>query len=125
MTPLMDADYYRRVWREHFQRRIPNKATMLQLITSISSILSMKPKAWLVVGMTCLLSISQVDGGSQVRTAQELTITASFSDKESVAPGEPIELTLSRPLSGSEGRVAVMIGETDLTGLFTADGVSL
>jgi len=98
---------------------------MLQLITSFSSILSMKPKAWLVVGMTCLLSISQVDGGSQDRTAQELTITASFSDKESVAPGEPIELTLSRPLSVSEGRVAVMIGETDLTGLFTAHGLSL
>jgi hypothetical protein len=98
---------------------------MVKPITYINSILAVKPRAWLVAGLACLLSIFYVGGGRQVRAAQEMTITASFAGKESVAPDEPIELTLSRPLLAAEGRVAVLIGATDLSGLFAAQGLSL
>ena len=66
-----------------------------------------------------------VEGHRPSRGAQELTVTTSFADKEAVAPGEPIELTLNRPLDAAEGRLAVLVGTSDLTGLFTAKGLSL
>jgi hypothetical protein len=58
--------------------------------------------------------------------AQErsLLITASFADKV-VKPDEPIELLLSRPLGESEGRLAVIIGTTDVTSLFTQEKLRL
>ncbi len=46
-----------------------------------------------------------------------LRITADFTSKEAIGPGDPIELQLSRPLAPSEGRLAVLVGATDLTGL--------
>ncbi len=58
-------------------------------------------------------------------TPQELTVTGDFTEKESVAPSEPIELRLSRPLQPSEGRLAVVVGESDLTALFAATETSL
>ena len=48
----------------------------------------------------------------------ELTISASFADKQ-VAADEPIEFRLNRPLSKAEGSLAVIIGQADLTALFT------
>ena len=48
----------------------------------------------------------------------ELTVTASFSEKQFVKPSEQIELLLSRGLKESEGTVAVLIGFTDVTSLF-------
>jgi hypothetical protein len=56
--------------------------------------------------------------GLRVRASgQELTVTANFTSKESVTPKEPIELYLSRVLAPAEGRLAVLIGQTDLTRL--------
>ena len=51
----------------------------------------------------------------------QLIVTASFSEKSVVRPDEQIELTLSRRLQGSEERVAVLIGTTDVSSLFTQD----
>jgi hypothetical protein len=51
-------------------------------------------------------------------------VQASFADK-TVAPDEPIELTLSRELAPNEGRLAVIIGATDLTDLFLVSAKSL
>lgn len=56
--------------------------------------------------------------------AQDLTVQASF-DGKTVASGEAIELTLNRQPSPTEGRLAVVVGQTDLTDLFVADGNSL
>lgn len=58
--------------------------------------------------------------------AQELTVAADFAAKASVAPNEQIGLTINRPLSPAEGRLAVLIGHTDATNLFAAtpDGLS-
>jgi len=57
---------------------------------------------------------------------QELTVEADFAAKESVAQNEQIGLTINRPISAAEGRLAVLIGHTDATSLFaaTANGLS-
>lgn len=65
------------------------------------------------------------DGKSvNANRVQELTVTASF-DGKTIAPDEIVQLTLSRLVSPAEGRIAIVIGQTDLTDLFIADGTSL
>ncbi len=51
-----------------------------------------------------------------------ITVSASFSAKDSVRPDEHIELKLSRSLERAEGTLAVFIGETDWTRLFSVAG---
>ncbi|MGH9767843.1 MAG: hypothetical protein ACREAB_10455, partial [Blastocatellia bacterium] len=55
----------------------------------------------------------------------QLAIGASFADKQSIAPDELIELTANRPLAQGEGRLAVVVGATDLTDLFIVSAQSL
>jgi hypothetical protein len=55
---------------------------------------------------------------------QSLLIAASFADKV-VNPDESIELLLSRPEEKSEGRLAVIIGTTDVTTVFTHEKLKL
>jgi hypothetical protein len=50
----------------------------------------------------------------------ELTITASFAGKQAITPLEQIDLTVNRPLAPTEGRLAIFIGLTDMTALFTS-----
>jgi hypothetical protein len=54
----------------------------------------------------------------------ELIATANFADKL-VRPDESIEVLLSRALNEAEERVAVLIGSTDVTGLFTQEKLRL
>ena len=51
--------------------------------------------------------------------AADLVITASFSEADIVTKDEPIELRWNRPLLRTEGHIAVIIGTTDVTSLFT------
>src|SRR5215472_6631509 len=60
-------------------------------------------------------------GATMALADSQLIVTASFSEKSVVRPDEQIELTLSRSLQGSEERVAVLIGTTDVSSLFTQD----
>lgn len=53
-----------------------------------------------------------------------LTITPGFAGKISLTPTEQIALTLSRPLQLNE-RIAVVIGQTDLSSLFTLNGETM
>jgi hypothetical protein len=55
----------------------------------------------------------------QSASDSNLKITASIEDGQAISPDDKIELRLSRELKGSEGRLAVLIGQTDLTSLFT------
>lgn len=48
------------------------------------------------------------------------TVTASFSEIQTISPDEPIDLSLDRPLAPAEGRLAVFIGSMDATILFTS-----
>jgi hypothetical protein len=54
---------------------------------------------------------------------RELSVTASFSDQHAVQTSEPIELLLSRPLKASDERLGILIGNTDVSSLFS--GVNL
>ncbi len=74
--------------------------------------------AWLAAGAAGLLVCAFIDWRTRA-AIQDLTVTTSFANENPVTPGEQIELRLSRPLQPSEGRLAVMIGQTDLTSLFT------
>src|SRR5947208_11757549 len=58
-------------------------------------------------------------------TEGELTVTANFTDKQSVKPLDQIELLLNRALNSSEERIAVLIGTTDVSSLFTQDKLRL
>ena len=62
----------------------------------------------------CLVTVP-VPGFSQ--EIQDLQITAGFGD-EWLSYNQSIKLNLSRPLQPSEGRLAVFIGDTDMTDLF-------
>src|SRR4029450_3175424 len=52
-------------------------------------------------------------------------VEAGFANKRSIAPDEPIELTVNRPLARGEGRLAVVVGAFDLTDLFVLAAQSL
>jgi len=72
-----------------------------------------------------LLSITPLaTGWASGDSPTELALTANFTDRE-VDADFAIRLNLSRPLQATEGRLAVLIGETDFTNLFTPTGSSL
>ncbi len=53
--------------------------------------------------------------------AETISVNADFSGRE-VLPTENIALTFNREIKSNEGRVAVFIGDTDLTSLFVFNG---
>lgn len=69
------------------------------------------------------LPLTYFSGSVSANRVQDLTVKASF-DGKTVTPDEAVELTLSRQPATAEGRIAVVIGSTDLTDLFVADGNS-
>ena len=75
----------------------------------------------------CLAAaLSLMDFGASVSANRltDLTVKAGF-DSKTVSPDEPVELILSRQPSPAEGRIAIIVGSTDLTDLFTVEGTSL
>ncbi len=88
-----------------------------------------QPCAVLLAGLLVLCNSGWLRPGlaqeiSSSRPAENLTVAATFADRR-VAPNEPIEFHLSRPLIQAEGVLAVVIGTSDLTSLFTAANKSL
>jgi hypothetical protein len=61
----------------------------------------------------------------QESRAQAPGVQASFADKQSIAPDETFELTIDRPLAAGAGRLAVLVGATDMTDLFVVSAQSL
>src|SRR5688572_2311166 len=51
-----------------------------------------------------------------------LAVTAGFGAAGSVSTADAVMLTLSRPLVVAEGRLAILVGATDWTDLFTVRG---
>ena len=81
----------------------------------------LKSCAWLTIGLVWASIYLATDGAAQQQTAQpELVVQASFNAQIPVSPDAQIELRLNRPLANAEGRVAVLLGQTDLTALFIA-----
>jgi len=84
------------------------------------------PGALVVVTLLCLPRQGEAQ---EIAAAQppgrELTVTASFAERSSVTRHEPIALHLNRPLQPEEGKLAVLVGATDVTNLFTATAEAL
>ena len=81
------------------------------------------PAASLVAGVSLLLISASTELFGQTGTP-EIKVEASFAEKR-VTTNEHIELGLSRLLRESEGRLAILIGTTDVSSLFTQDGLRL
>lgn len=66
-------------------------------------------------------------GALRAQAAADTTITVvpTFGPDRFVAAQAPLELTLSRAPGGTEGRLAIFVGTSDLTSLFERDGVRL
>ena len=76
-----------------------------------------------VAGAAMLLISIGAELFGQTR-ATEIPVEASFAGKR-VATTENIELRLKQPLRESESRLAILIGTTDVSSLFTRDGLRL
>jgi hypothetical protein len=79
-------------------------------------------------GLTLLLLLAWVNAEHLVRAfaqasapapVSDLNITASIEDGQMILPDAAIELRLSRELKKAEGRLAILIAQTDFTSLFT------
>ena len=80
-----------------------------------------------LIALTLIATLGLANASRYVlaETRQVLAVTASFAEGQTVASFESIELELSRPVETSEGRMAVLIGSSDLTSLFTVSGKKL
>lgn len=81
----------------------------------------LKPGALAALAMTAIMALSQIlplEGVFAQNPADELTVTTSFA--EGVTPRALIELRLSRALKKEEGKLAILIGSTDVSNLFKA-----
>ena len=62
---------------------------------------------------------------STASRADDLTIRAAFDGKASVLPNERIDLLLSRALQPVDGSLAVLVGDTDVTAMLTAEAANV
>jgi hypothetical protein len=82
-------------------------------------------RVWLAL-FCCGFALMLLVGSSTRAWAQgDLQITASFTQEPPVTPDTPIELRLSRALSASEGRLAIVIANADVTSLFISNETRL
>ncbi|MGH9752081.1 MAG: hypothetical protein ACREA2_04800 [Blastocatellia bacterium] len=92
---------------------------------------AVRPSALVLLGLATAFASALSEANAAVKSSgqesntQSLTVQAGFIDKQSVTPDEPIELTINRPLAQGEGRLAVVVGATDLTDLFVVSARSL
>jgi hypothetical protein len=91
---------------------------------------AVRPDAPVLLGLAAIAlalsgAITAIGSSTQESNTQSLIVQAGFADKKSTAPDAPIELTLNRPLAQGEGRLAVVLGATDLTDLFAVSAQSL
>lgn len=81
-----------------------------------------RPTVLLSVALVCLLAFANarlLRGVMAQETQSAVTVAASFADKKQIAPDEQIELRLNRAPNKAEGRIGVVINQTDLSNLFT------
>ncbi len=95
---------------------------MHKLITQ--KIVEAKPVSLLALGLATLLVWLKIGFIAQA-DSQALKVSADFINKQSVAPDEKIELRLSRAIRPTEGRLAIFLGQADLTSLFISNGTVL
>src|SRR5262245_6914949 len=96
---------------------------MYKMLTRKVSVAMFSPTASLVAGMALLLISMSAESFGQP-SAPEIKVEPGFAEKP-VATSEQIELRLNRRLQESEGRLAVLIGVTDVSSLFIQVGLRL
>ena len=79
--------------------------------------------SFLVLGTN--LMIANCQERDSRKEPQELNVTASFAGREAVSQSELIELNLSRGLEFQQESLAIFLGTTDVTSLFTSTGTVL
>ena len=94
---------------------------MYKPLTNMVSVARFNHRASLLAGVALLLISSSADLLGQT-AATEIKVEPSFAEKP-VATSEQIELRLNRRLQASEGRLAVLIGVTDVSSLFIPAGL--
>ncbi|MBP6823314.1 MAG: hypothetical protein KA368_17320 [Acidobacteria bacterium] len=77
-----------------------------------------------VLCVVAMLTLTPFGFNVAANRIQDFSVKASF-DGKTVSPEDTIELTMNRQPSPTEGRLAVLIGTTDLTELFVVEGNSL
>jgi hypothetical protein len=80
----------------------------------------LKSCAWLTIVVWASSYLTAASAAQQQTAQPELVVQASFSAQAPIVPDAQIELRLNRPLVVSEGKLAVLLGQTDLTALFIA-----
>lgn len=74
--------------------------------------------AFAIIGVLACANARLLDG-VLAQAAAKLVVTASFADKKQIVPDEQIELRLNRVPDKTEGRIGVIVNQTDLSNLFT------
>jgi hypothetical protein len=82
----------------------------------------LRARAWLLGCLVWAGFYLAVVGAAQ---QPELQIQAGFNEQIPIAPDAQPELRLNRPVTAAEGRLAILLGQTDLTALFTATEAGL
>ncbi len=85
--------------------RLKSKAIIIMVLASLLLCVNRAP-------MVRALSANRIEG-------EELHITASLQEGQSLSPDGKLELQLSRALTKAENRLAILLGPTDVTALFT------
>jgi hypothetical protein len=96
---------------------------MRKLLTKKISLSRFSPAASLVAGVALLLILLSAELFGQTGPP-EIKVDPSFAERP-VATNEQIELLLNRRLQESEGRLAILIGVTDVSSLFIPVGLRL
>jgi hypothetical protein len=69
-----------------------------------------------------IISICAFDKSfAQDTSENSIAVTANFAERE-IATNERIELNLNRSLTAQDGRLAVFVGNTDISSLFSFEG---
>src|SRR6059058_5248552 len=80
-------------------------------------------KAYCMIGLACLALFGAMRASTHVAAQGEpLRVTANFSEKQPVTPTSQLELRTTRALTDGEGRLAIFVGETDVTALCVKGG---
>lgn len=75
-------------------------------------------RAWLAIVLVLMATCAYVGFRARAQ-APALTVQANFTAQQTLQPLAPVVLSLNRSLTATEGRLAVFIGVTDMTLLFT------
>lgn len=106
--------------RQLTNRKLFEVAVMYELLTKAISVTRVSA-ASLGVVVVVMLAAANTDLFGQTKNA-EIKVEATFSERQ-IPSNENLVLRFNRPLKESDGTLAVLIGTSDVSSLFTQDGL--